>query len=259
MNYDLFSDSASDAQDGEGLMAAIPFMPLYVAEYLADTPHLSTVEHGAYMLLIMTYWQRGEPLPADDKRLARIVRLSDAEWLSIRDEIADLFVVEGNVWKHRRIDHELEKAMTKLEQARNAGKASAQRRLNGRATDAQREFNHREGEGEEDKTSPNGDDPPPTPSTIVDAWQLLAERQGLPGIAKMTDKRKASLKARIEEHGIPAILKAIATIEDSDFLLGRNDRGWKANFDWLLQPSSMTKLIEGAYHGRTGKRSAWLR
>lgn len=239
-------------------MAAIPFMPFYVAEYLADAAHLSTLEHGAYMLLIMNYWQRAEPLPDNDRKLARLARLTDEQWASIREDMAEFFDVSDGIWSHKRIDHELTKAEQKLEAARNAGRASAERRSNARSTDAERKFNHKEGEREEDKTSPNGDDPPPSPSAIVDAWQLLAERQGLPGISKMTDKRKASLKARIEEHGIETILKVVATIEDSDFLLGRNDRGWKANFDWLLQPSSMTKLIEGAYHGRTGKRSAWL-
>ena len=64
-------------------MAALPFMQLYVAEYLADTAHLSTEEHGAYLLLIFNYWQRGKPLPANPERLARIARLSNDRWTDV--------------------------------------------------------------------------------------------------------------------------------------------------------------------------------
>lgn len=93
-------------------------MPLYVADYLADTRRLSTIEHGAYMLLIMDYWRNGG-LPNDDRKLARIVGMAEADWLEIRENIAELFQDD---WRHKRIDEEIEKAEIKNERRVEAGR-----------------------------------------------------------------------------------------------------------------------------------------
>lgn len=91
-------------------MTAPAWMPLYVADYLGDTGHLSTVEHGAYMLLIMHYWQNGG-LPTEDPKLARICRLSLKEWQKIKDTLSDLF---DDNWTHKRVNEELAKTIRAL-------------------------------------------------------------------------------------------------------------------------------------------------
>lgn len=73
-----------------------PWMPLYVADYLGDTGHLSTLEHGAYMLLIMNYWQLGE-LPTGDEDLATITKLDVKSWQKISSVVLKLFA-EGS-WR----------------------------------------------------------------------------------------------------------------------------------------------------------------
>ena len=78
-------------------------MPFFVADYLADTGHLTTIEHGAYMLLIMHYWAN-DGLPTDEKKLSRIARMSESEWRESRDTIAEFFSAD---WKHDRIEFEL--------------------------------------------------------------------------------------------------------------------------------------------------------
>lgn len=82
-----------------------PWMPLYIGDYLKDTGHLTTLQHGAYLLLIMHYWQHGG-LPADDAAKARICRLTGKQWESNCLAFASLFHSD---WSHKRIDGELEK------------------------------------------------------------------------------------------------------------------------------------------------------
>ena len=105
---------------------ASAWMPLYVGDYLADTMHLSTVEHGAYLLLIMAYWKRGGPLPADDRALAAITRMPLKRWISTRSTLIDMFQNGEGCWRHRRIDLELERSRAfmakQLENGRKGGR-----------------------------------------------------------------------------------------------------------------------------------------
>lgn len=133
------------------------YMPLYVAQYLADTPHLNAVAHGAYMLLIMNYWQRGKPLPDNDRKLSVIARCTSEEWADIRDDLAEYFTVENGLWSHEKIEKEIEKAARKIAAARKAGRASGASRnetesngSNGRSTVVQHPSNHKVRLGKED-------------------------------------------------------------------------------------------------------------
>lgn len=101
------------------------WMPLYVGEYLADTMRLTTLQHGAYLLLIMAYWRSGEPLPDDDEDLAAITKLPLKDWQRMRAKIAAFFMVGDGVWRHKRVNKELDKAEGKTVQQSEAGKASA--------------------------------------------------------------------------------------------------------------------------------------
>ena len=109
-----------------------PWMPLYVSDYLGDTRRLTTLEHGAYLLLIMEYWQHGG-LPEDEAELADIAGLDAEGWQTVRTRIARLFIQPG--WKHKRIEEELAKA-SEISERR---KASAERRWSKRDANALQE------------------------------------------------------------------------------------------------------------------------
>lgn len=79
-------------------MAALPYMQLYIADYLADTMHLSTEEHGAYLLLMFNYWQTGRAIPKN--RLAKIARMSNERWISVEESLKEFFNDSGTEWVH---------------------------------------------------------------------------------------------------------------------------------------------------------------
>jgi uncharacterized protein YdaU (DUF1376 family) len=97
-----------------------PWMALWIGDYLKDTGHLRTVDHGAYLLLIMHYWTTGG-LPDDDAQLARVAKMTQNEWLAARSTI-QAFFTDG--WKHRRIEFELAKTAGISAAGKDGGKAS---------------------------------------------------------------------------------------------------------------------------------------
>jgi hypothetical protein len=69
----------------------------------------------------------------------------------------------------------------------------------------------------------------------------------------LSEARKAPIRARVREYGKEKILEMFDTALQSPHLLGHNDRGWKASFDWLFKPTNFPKVIEGNYLDKHGK------
>ncbi|EEV7702525.1 TPA: DUF1376 domain-containing protein [Escherichia coli] len=117
------------------IMAALPYMQLYIADYLADTMHLSAEEHGAYLLLMFNYWQTGKPIPKN--RLAKIARLTNERWADVEPSLQEFFCDNGEEWVHLRIEEDLASVREKLTKKSVAGKASVQARRSRKETDVQ--------------------------------------------------------------------------------------------------------------------------
>ena len=96
-----------------------PWMPLYIADYLADTAHLNAAESGAYLHLIMHYWQHGG-LPDDDVLLGRIAKMTAEQFSNSRALLKQFFFDD---WKHARIEHELKEAEAAYSRRATAGRA----------------------------------------------------------------------------------------------------------------------------------------
>lgn len=69
----------------------------------------------------------------------------------------------------------------------------------------------------------------------------------LPKVLKLTPNRKTHIKARLKNYSLEDFKEIFLIAESSEFLKGMNDRGWKANLDWLLNENNITKVLEGKY------------
>lgn len=119
-------------------MAEFPAMPLWTDAYLADTSHLTTLEHGAYLLLLMVMWRtRDKSLPDDDKLLARYCKLTPSQWRRMKPIIRDFFTVEGGCWRQSRLTDEANAVKQHRERQAKAGRASALKRKGRHSTTVQ--------------------------------------------------------------------------------------------------------------------------
>lgn len=101
---------------------AIPGITIWTDAYAADTGHLTTLEHGAYLLLLFAMWNAGGSLPNDERRLARYAKMTLDKWRRIAPTIMEFFTVEDDgSLTQKRLQLELKKVSCKVEKARAAG------------------------------------------------------------------------------------------------------------------------------------------
>ena len=110
-------------------MSQAPSMPVFTDALIGDTTHLNMEEFGAYLMILFVTWRNnGQPLPDDDKRMARICRMSASKWASVKPTIAEFFDLSEGVWRQKRLEKEWKYVTEIRELQSQKGKKSAQAR-----------------------------------------------------------------------------------------------------------------------------------
>lgn len=81
---------------------------------------------------------------------------------------------------------------------------------------------------------------------VVDYFNQTFEGK-LSHVDVLNETRRKVVRARMKEFGREAIARVFRLVLQSPFLLGDNDRSWKANFDWIFKASNFIKIMEGTY------------
>lgn len=77
----------------------------------------------------------------------------------------------------------------------------------------------------------------------------------LPKCLKLTDKRIKAIKNLLKQYDWMEIEDVFRKANESAFLTGKNDRGWKADIDFLLREDKFVSIMENKYGGKA-KNSA---
>lgn len=83
----------------------------------------------------------------------------------------------------------------------------------------------------------------------IDKWNEKLE----PKIRQLSESRKDKLRVRLKERMFTDNYeKILEIIKTTPFLQGSNDRGWTADFDWLIaNDTNYLKVLEGKYKNKS--------
>ena len=99
------------------------WFPMYWKDYLADTRHLDQRKHGAYLLLMGTYYVTRKPLPLEENQLVLIcLANTEPEVEAMRFVLSAFFNKEIDGWHHGRVDQEIAKTLRLREIRSEIGK-----------------------------------------------------------------------------------------------------------------------------------------
>ncbi len=85
-------------------------------------------------------------------------------------------------------------------------------------------------------------------NSIKDAYNTLCP--SLPAIKTLSDARRKAIKARLNTYTVDDLHEAFMMAEQSDFLKGKNNRNWTANFDWIMKDANLAKILDGNYENK---------
>jgi uncharacterized protein YdaU (DUF1376 family) len=239
-----------------------------IGDYRAATAHLSNEEDLAYRRLLDMYYDTEQKIPLDTQWVARRLRVG-AE--VVEAVLVDMFEKQEDGWFHARC----EEIIKQYKDFAEAGKRGAAKRWGNKGvTPPNGEANSppnpppiatinqeliTTNDIKEAKASPDLGKPKSAPACpvaeIVEMYNTMLPM--LPAVSVVNDSRKRAIAARWREvvttdkmdrkQGLEFFEWYFTMVKDSKFLTGKS-KDWKADMDFLFNPSKFPRIIEGTYH-----------
>jgi hypothetical protein len=206
----------------EVIMSKDPAFLFYSQDFYTGTIFFTDEQVGKYIRILCLQHQTGH---LEEKHMLNICKTYDKD-------IFSKFIRDNNgLYYNERLDNEINRRVNYCES----------RRKNKLPKITYDEHMETETETETIYTT----DTVINYSSIVENFHLYCDR--MPKVSKLSDQRKKHISARFKEFGYDTIIEVIKIAGKSDFLCGINDKAWKADFDWIFNPTNFLKIMEGKY------------
>lgn len=220
-------------------MAKDPAFLFYPNDYIGGTMGMTFEEKGAYIELLMTQFNRGH---MTSQVIGQVV---GQLWVKIQDKFK---IDASGLYYNERLELEIDKRKTFIQSRYNnlSGKNQYTKKeghKGGHMTNHMEDEDVNEDLSSTDIINYNG---------VVENFHLYCDRMAK--VSKLSEQRKKHIKARYKEYGYDKMIEVIKQAGKSDFLCGKNDRQWKADFDWLMNPANFIKVVEGKFENKTAIR-----
>ena len=221
--------------------------------FLTDTQWCDAATEVAHNRLTDMYYALGRPIKDDQERIMNIGKIKPADYMRVRGNLQELgWKYENGELHHRKIEETLAgmeanrlsqiartKAATEARQVKRDVERDEQRDVERSVDLTTTTTTDTDTETEKREVAPLAE--------VFEFWNANVKTKCL----VMSDKRRRALDSRWKDKFFKNNWKtAVQKIAASDFCNGNSERGWKATFDWLLQPDTVAKVMEGKYDNR---------
>ena len=202
-------------------------MGVHVDKFIADTVHLSDDEIGKYFRFLCYAWKLQAKLPSDVKRINQIAK-------------------NPNIKKTQYL---LDTYFDKTEQGyTNTAQCEEWKYVENVSEKNSKNANLRWDKKKAMPTHmPNNASQSNSYSNNIDKWNKIIPTSH---IKVFNEPRKRLFKSRFKSffnESYEEWEQFLQRISKIPFLWGNNDRGWKADFNWVLNEINYAKIIEGNY------------
>ena len=218
----------------------------YIYIKLQALAALSNQEGGIYL---------AEGIPYDAKSLANkwhfkkqtvenaLKALEEVKLIEIIDGV--IFVADwGDIQSADKLAEIREKNRLKQQNFRERRKALANKNENVTVTVTENNPLDKETEKEKETDSEKEDEETEATLNMVTA---MFNATTFPKIKILSQKQKQAVMRAVKEIGLENLEICFKEASESQFLNGNNKNNWKANFDWLIEPENISKVLNGNY------------